>query len=148
MSVREVRGELAKTFDKLNTVYFATVKGTQPWMRPVTLIHQNFNFWIVTGAKDKKSAHIAGNPRIAFVLPLKKGRYTGYIRATARARRVKSKPEIKRVARRCGYVDQYFKKGVDDPNLAVFRITPTRMLRMKPRTMNEEDVTLAVRKRK
>lgn len=146
MGVRELRRDLRETFGKLNTVYLATVKGNQPWLRPVTLIHQNLNFWIVTGAKDKKSGHIAHNPRIAFVLPLKKGKYTGYIRATARARRVRSKAEMKKVARLCGFVDHYFKKGIDDPNLAIFRMTPTKMLRIKPRTMQEEDVTSAVKK--
>lgn len=146
MAVREVRRELKKTFGSLNSVYLSTVKGNQPWLRPITLIHQNLNFWMATGAKSKKARHIGENPRIAFVLPLRKGKFSGYIRATGSARKVRSKAEIRKVARLCGFIDQYWKKGIDDPNLAIFRITPTKVLRLKPKAWEEEDVTRAIRK--
>ncbi len=71
-------------FKEQRVVHFATVEGRQPRVRPMTLIHCDDSFYMITGARGGKEAsklkQIRENPRFEYYLSLKGKEVDGFIR--------------------------------------------------------------------
>jgi len=116
----------------MQTIYFATVDGKKPCLRPVTLIRYARKFWIATGTKDAKTKQIKKNGNIEFCLMLPKGKNLGYLRCAGTAKIVASKKTKMQVAKGIPYLKEHWKKGVDDPNFTLLEIKPKRAEYMRP----------------
>ncbi len=81
-----LKKEILEHFKQTQTVYFATCNEKQPYVRPVTLIHINNEFFIATSYDDSKVNQIRKNPNIEFCLMIPKNENeTGYVRAKGKA---------------------------------------------------------------
>ena len=58
-------------------IYLATAKGNQPRVRPVTLIVDQGDLFVLTGTKDAKVAEIRKNSKVEVIIPVRHGESTG-----------------------------------------------------------------------
>jgi len=76
--------KIMECFTEQQVVSFATVENMQPRVRPMTLIHLDNKFYMITGARGgrdaKKLQQIRQNPRFEYYLTLKGVNNDGFIR--------------------------------------------------------------------
>jgi general stress protein 26 len=111
-----------QAFQTYQHVYLATAEGTQPRVRPVTLIDLEQRFWIVTGAKSAKAAQIRKNPNVEFCLPLTQDDRTGYVRVAGVAEAVEDRPTRARIASQIAFFGDHW-DSPDDPDFTLLRIS-------------------------
>lgn len=140
MAESRVKKEIKRRLGKLAMSHLATCARRQPRVRPMTLIHRNGEFWMATHSDSPKARQMRRNPRVEICVPLVRKKGTGYIQITARAGEVRRKGERAEIGNYCGYIDRYFKKGVEDPGYALFRMKPTLMRFMRPGEMKTRKV--------
>ena len=84
----EILDKIMNSFNEQQVVSFATTKGNQPRVRPMTLIHLDGKFYMITGARGGKNAkkllQIRENPRFEYYLTLKGTEMDGFIRGMGR----------------------------------------------------------------
>ena len=84
----EILDKIMSSFNEQQVVSFATVEGDQPRVRPMTLIHLDGKFYMITGARGgrnaKKLLQIRENPRFEYYLTLKGTEMDGFIRGIGR----------------------------------------------------------------
>ena len=56
-----LKKEIWKWFKDLQVIYLATIYGTKPQVRPVTMIRFKNRFWVMTGTRDAKIRQIKKN---------------------------------------------------------------------------------------
>ena len=80
----EILDKIMNSFNEQQVVSFATVEDKQPRVRPMTLIHLDGKFYMITGARGGKDAkkllQIRENPRFEYYLTLKGNEMDGFIR--------------------------------------------------------------------
>lgn len=112
-------------------VFLATSKGTQPRVRPMSLVYLDEKCWVMTNTKSAKVKQIQKNPRTEFCLFLQEKGQTGYIRVAGAAKIVTDRGKKSRIAGHCGFFSRYF-KGADDPNYTLIEITPRNIEYLMP----------------
>jgi uncharacterized pyridoxamine 5'-phosphate oxidase family protein len=110
-------------------VYLATSEKFQPRVRPVTLIHMNGRFFVITGARGGASAgkilQIKENPRIEYYLTLEgEDSNTGFIRGEGEARIVEDPILRAEVYDMVNWAKEYF-STVDHPDYYLLEIKHT-----------------------
>ena len=119
--------EIESTIQKQNLIYLATVEGDQPRVRPVTLIHIDNDFYVITGARGgkdaKKLGQIKENPNVEYYLTLVEGEERGFIRGEATATITENQKLKERLYNEIDWVQNYF-KDPSDPDYFVLRIIP------------------------
>lgn len=103
--------DIWKKFKPTQVIYFATVDGRGPRVRPVSMIHYDRNLWISTFSGDAKIKQLGRNPNFEFCLMLKKGRHHGYIRGSGRVQIVASRPVRHRVAAAIPFFKSYWQSA-------------------------------------
>ena len=80
----EILDKILSSFNEQQVVSFATTEEKQPRVRPMTLIHLDGRFYMITGARGGKNAkklqQIRENPRFEYYLTLKGNEMDGFIR--------------------------------------------------------------------
>ena len=80
----ETLDKIMSSFNEQQVVSFATTEEKQPRVRPMTLIHLDGKFYMITGARGgrnaKKLQQIRENPRFEYYLTLKGNEMDGFIR--------------------------------------------------------------------
>jgi len=123
--------EIFRWYKKIQVIYLATMRGKKPQVRPVTMVHVKKKAWVLTGTKDAKIRQIQKNSNIQYCLSIKRGKFTGYIRADCRARIVKDKKTKKSVAAVVPFFKQFW-KTVDDPTFALLELSLRQVEYLKP----------------
>ncbi len=142
--------EVLRLLDKLlpvdpnSTMFLATRDDRSPHVRPLSLVRDGLRFYCASARCSDKSRQIAAHPEVEFVVLLKKGEHTGYLRVEGKAVEVTGKPLHEAWTRGKGYdTKMYFPGGLDDPDLIAFKIEPTQVRLLAPGNMDEAELPTA-----
>jgi uncharacterized pyridoxamine 5'-phosphate oxidase family protein len=136
---KQVKKEIWKWFKNMQVIYLATVQGTKPQVRPVTMVRVKNKFWVLTGARDAKIRQIKKNNRVQFCLSIKRGKYSGSIRADCRARIVKDRKTRRYVAAQVPFF-KHFWKTPDDPTFALLEMVMKQVEYARPGAFTSETI--------
>ncbi|MFX1299984.1 MAG: pyridoxamine 5'-phosphate oxidase family protein [Promethearchaeota archaeon] len=122
-----------------NTIFLATAEGDQPRVRPVTLVENAGEFFVLTGLKDAKVAQIKKNEKVEVVRLFRFEEGGGYVRFSAYAKIIGNSKIRERLAKATSFFSSYF-KSADDPNFVLLHLAPVKMEYMKPGQMYPDPV--------
>lgn len=77
----EIKEEIYSRFKLLQSCYLATCCDHQPYVRPMTLIYYNNNFYMTTDTSDNKIKQIQANPAIELCCIYEEKKGVAYTRA-------------------------------------------------------------------
>lgn len=133
--------EIWSIFGPQQYVFFATVEGDQPRVRPVTLVHFRKRLYIVTGSGDAKVIQLRKNPKTEFCLLLEKANEKGTLRAECLANIVEDKRIKTDIFNEVSYVKEFY-NSPEDPRYALVWLKPVGFEYMKPGEMQAVKVRL------
>ncbi|MGB3479491.1 MAG: pyridoxamine 5'-phosphate oxidase family protein [bacterium] len=136
-----LKNEIWAYFKDMPAVFFATVDGDQPKVRPVTLLHFNGRFWIGTGTNAAKIKQIKENKKVEFCLFIEEEKKSGYIRATSEALIVHDNETRKLLAENMPYFRTFW-KSPDDPNYTLLEFVVKEIEYLKPGTFKVEKISV------
>ncbi len=117
-----------------NNVFLSTTEGDQPRVRPVTLIENKGQFYILTGSNDAKIKQIAENAKVEVIKLVRYQNNVGYVRFSALAKIVQD-PKIKeQLAKATSFFQKYWKTP-KDPTFALIHLLPQKIEYLKPGQM-------------
>jgi len=123
--------EVINKFGILSHVVLATVEGTKPRLRPMTLVRHGASFFFATGSESNKVKQLESNPQVEIILQWKEEPNNGYIRLDGKAVRETNKETVADLYERFEYLSKLW-KGPDDPTLVVYRMEARNYDYMKP----------------
>jgi general stress protein 26 len=123
--------EVIEKFGTLSHVVLATVEGTKPRLRPMTLVRHGASFFFATGSEANKVKQLESNPQVEIILQWKEEPNNGYIRLDGKAVRETNKETVADLYERFEYLSKLW-KGPDDPTLVVYRMEARNYDYMKP----------------
>ncbi len=123
--------EVIDKFGTLSYVVLATVEGTKPRLRPMTLVRHGASFFFATGSEANKVKQLESNPQVEIILQWKEEPNNGYIRLDGKAVRETNKETVADLYERFEYLSKLW-KGPDDPTLVVYRVEARNYDYMKP----------------
>ncbi|MES0324284.1 MAG: pyridoxamine 5'-phosphate oxidase family protein [Candidatus Bathyarchaeia archaeon] len=123
--------EVINKFGTLSHVVLATVEGTKPRLRPMTLVRHGASFFFATGSEANKVKQLESNPQVEIILQWKEEPNNGYIRLDGKAVRETNKETVADLYERFEYLSKLW-KGPDDPTLVVYRVEARNYDYMKP----------------
>ena len=127
----DILTEVIDKFGTLSRVVVATVEGTSPRLRPMTLVRHGSSFYFATGSDAEKVKQLESNPGVEIILQWKEGPNNGYIRLDGEAIREKDLKTISALYSQFDYFSKLW-KGPDDPTLVVYRVKARGYDYMKP----------------
>ena len=122
-----------------NNIFFATAEGDHPRVRPVTLVENGGDLFVLTGSKDAKVAQVKKNEKVEVVRLIRVKEGGGYVRFSARARIVDDPKIRERLAKATSFFTTYF-KSADDPKFVLIHLNPVKIEYMKPGQMYPDPV--------
>ena len=123
--------EVIDKFGTLSHVVLATVEGTKPRLRPMTLVRHGASFFFATGSEANKVKQLESNPQVEIILQWKEEPNNGYIRLDGKAVRETNKETVADLYERFEYLSKLW-KGPDDPTLVVYRVEARNYDYIKP----------------
>jgi len=121
----QVQKKIMSTFKEQQVVSFATVEENQPRVRPMTLIHLDGKFYMITGArggkKAKKLQQIRENPRFEYYLTLKGIEADGFIRGMGKTWELEKYKIKKNVYNKITWAANFF-DTVDHPDYVLLEL--------------------------
>ena len=123
--------EIIDKFGTLSHVVLATVEGTKPRLRPMTLVRHGASFFFATGSDANKVKQLESNPQVEIILQWKEEPNNGYIRLDGKAVRETNKETVADLYERFEYLSKLW-KGLDDPTIVVYRVEARNYDYMKP----------------
>ncbi|UCD43923.1 MAG: pyridoxamine 5'-phosphate oxidase family protein [Candidatus Bathyarchaeota archaeon] len=133
----EVMTDLQSHFAKEQVVHLATAEGNQPRVRPVTLIHLDGRFYVITGARGgvnaAKLAQIRNNPKVEYYLTVKGEGSNGFIRGEGTATIVDEGETKVRLHGEIEWASSYFPTP-DHPDYVLLEFHPKGYSYRKPGT--------------
>lgn len=118
-------------FSKHNEVIFATTEGTQPRMRPMTLIYDDQGFFFATDLKSDKVSQLRENPGSEFLLQIVDGNNHGYIRCECSSMEIKDIKLREKLFKENNFMSDHW-KGFDDPALTIIQLKPVTLYILEP----------------
>jgi general stress protein 26 len=123
--------EVINKFGTLSHVVLATVEGTKPRLRPMTLVRHGASFFFATGSEANKVKQLESNPQVEIILQWKEEPNNGYIRLDGKAVRETNKETVADLYERFEYLSKLW-RGPDDPTIVVYRVEARNYDYMKP----------------
>lgn len=124
--VNDIKQEAWSHFEGYQHVMLATAVGSQPRVRPVTLINFDKTFWVGTGTNSAKVKQIRHNADIEFCLQFEQDSQNGYVRVAGVANIVTDKKTKARLAAHIDSFNDHW-EGVDDPTYTLIQIIPVEI---------------------
>jgi general stress protein 26 len=112
-------------------VFLATMEGSQPRVRPVTLINFDGRFWIMTDTWSEKVKQIHKNPNVEFSFTFADGDEDCCMRVTGLAKTVEDKQLKTKLAKHCDFFSKHWKTA-DDPNYTLLEVCPAEIVIVRP----------------
>lgn len=135
--VEDIKREVWNHFKDMQHVFLATIDGTTPRVRPVTLIHFDKKMWVTTGSGDAKIKQIKDNGNVEFCLLLKAGEHSGYIRGSGNAEVVTDVATRTSIAENTPFFKEFW-KDTNDPGYALLRIHTREIEYLRPGELKVE----------
>jgi general stress protein 26 len=120
-------------------VYLATVEGSEPRVRPVTLVESLGRLYVLTSTQCRKVREIKENSNVEIVRMVEHGGNRGYVRITADASIVENQTIRESVAAVTSYFETFW-KGANDPEFTLIQISPRRVTYLRPGDDDERSV--------
>jgi len=117
-----------------NNVFLATAEGNQPRVRPVTLVENNGELFVLTGTTNAKVSQIRKNKKVEVVRLISFEKGGGYVRFSAVATIIDEAKIRFRLAKATSFFSNYFKSD-DDPKFTLLQIVPKKIEYLKPGQM-------------
>lgn len=117
-------------------VTLATTDGNQPRVRPVTLINNQGQLYLMTGTNSRKVDQIKSNNNVEIVKIVRVGEKTGYVRFSALAYIVEDQTIKNRIADETPFFTSYWDDPTD-PTYTLIQFQITRLAYLKPDEMDE-----------
>jgi general stress protein 26 len=121
-------------------VILATAEGNQPRVRPVTLVNNHGELFLLTGTNSRKVDQLKSNNNVEIVKLVEVGEHTGYVRLVAQATIVEDETLRKRLADETSFFSSYWPNS-KDPSYTLIRFHITKLAYLKPDEMEEEIIT-------
>ena len=144
MEDTNIEEEVWKCFEEHQIVFLSTSEGKQPRVRPVTLLHSDEKFWIITDTDSSKSKQLLENPRMELCLFLenKENPYrSGYVRAEGIAQIVRNREKKLKIGLQSSVFGTHF-EDVDDPKYTLMEISLKRIEYLRPPEMIPHKIIL------
>jgi len=137
-----LKKEIMGHFKQTQIVYFATCNDKQPYVRPVTLIHLNDEFFVATSYDDAKVNQIKNNPNIEFCLVIPKNENeSGYIRTKGKADLSMKIESKKMVFDNIEFIKQFW-NSPEHPDFTLLEIEISEFEYIRPGEMTAERLKL------
>ncbi len=122
-----------------NSIFLATAEADQPRVRPVTLVENAGNLYVLTGTADAKVSQIKTNNKVEVVRLIRFEDGGGYVRFSAIAKVIDDAKIRSLVAKATSFFSNYF-KSADDPKFTLVHLIPKKIEYMKPGQMYPDPV--------
>jgi general stress protein 26 len=129
-------GQILNHFKETQFVALATVDGTRPRVRPMTLIHLDRRFFMVTSTSSNKVTQIRQNPNVEFTYQFDANGNDCCIRILGKARIIRDKDTKASIAKRIGFFNNYW-SGPEDPDFTLLEILPDELQYVAPSGMRQ-----------
>lgn len=129
----EVR-QILNQFKETQFVALATMDGTRPRVRPMTLIYLDRRFWMVTSTSSNKVAQIERNANVEFTYQFDKNGEDCCIRILGKAQIIKDKETKASIAKRIGFFNNYW-SSPEDPDFTLLEILSDELQYIAPSGM-------------
>ena len=116
-----IKKKIWANFDEYRVVYFATVEGDKPRVRPLTVVFLDSKLWVLTGTKDAKTKQLRENKNVEMCLPIEKDENKGYIRFGGKAKIIHDQKIKEDISKKVDYFKNYWKSS-DDPTFTLLEI--------------------------
>ncbi|MHA2378568.1 MAG: pyridoxamine 5'-phosphate oxidase family protein [Candidatus Thorarchaeota archaeon] len=120
-------------------IYLATVEGSEPRVRPVTLVESLGNLYVLTSTRCRKVREIKENSNVEIVRLVEHGENRGYVRIAADASVVENQAVRESVAAATSYFETFW-KGASDPEFTLIQIRPKRIAYLRPGDDDESNI--------
>ena len=121
----ETLDKIMSNLNEQQVVSFATVEDKQPRVRPMTLIHVDGKFYMITGARGGKEAkklqQIRENPRFEYYMTLKGKEMDGFIRGMGQAWEQGNPETRKRIYDKITWAVKFF-DTIDHPDYVLLEL--------------------------
>jgi len=97
----------------------------------MTVMRWNNGLYFVTDEASDKVRQIEANPNVEFLLPLRKGENTGYVRVQCTAFRVTDQHTVEELFNEYAFIGKLW-DGPRDPKLRIVRLAPSSLDYLKP----------------
>lgn len=131
MPMHEDAREALSHMEAENHVYLATVDGGLPRVRTMTVMHWRGGLYFATDSQSDKVRQMEANPNVEFLLPLRRGENTGYVRAQCTASRVTDLGLLEELFEAYAFIGKLW-DGPRDPRLRIMRLTPSSLDYLRP----------------
>ncbi len=122
-----------------NSIFLATLEADQPRVRPVTLVENNGQLFVLTGTADAKVSQVRKNEKVEVVRLIRFEEGGGYVRFSAVAKIIDDQKIRTRVAKATSFFNKYF-QSADDPKFTLLHLHPKKIEYMKPGQMYPDPV--------
>jgi general stress protein 26 len=124
-------GQILNQFKEAQFVALATMDGTHPGVRPMTLIYLDRRFWMVTSTSSNKVAQIKRNANVEFTYQFDENDEDCCIRILGKARMVKDNETKTSIAKRIGFFNRYW-SGPEEPDYTLLEVLPDELQYVAP----------------
>jgi len=131
MTLHRDAEEALSRLEAENYVYMATVDGGLPRVRTMTVMRWRGGLYFATGTDSDKVRQLEANPHVEFLLPLRSGENTGYVRAQCTASKVMDRGLKEELFRAYAFIGKLW-DGPLDPKLTIMRLTPSSLDYLRP----------------
>jgi general stress protein 26 len=127
---------IEETLSGFSEVMLATAEGNQPRVRPVTLVNNQGQLYLMTGTNSRKVDQIKSNNSVEIVKVVRVGEKTGYVRFSALAHIVEDQAIKARIADETPFFTSYWEHPTD-PTYTLIQFQITTLSYLKPDAMEE-----------
>ena len=129
-------GQILNQFKEAQFVALATMDGTHPGVRPMTLIYLDRRFWMVTSTSSNKVAQIKQNPNVEFTYQFDENGEACCIRVLGKAKIIKARETKTSIAKQIGFFNNHW-SSPEDPDYTLLEILPDSLQFVGPSGMKQ-----------
>jgi general stress protein 26 len=124
-------GQILHQFEETQFVALATIDGTRPRVRPMTLIYLDRRFWMVTSTFSNKVFQIKQNANVEFTYKFDENGEDCCIRVLGKAEIIADSETKAGIAKRICFFEDYW-SGPEDPDYTLLEILPEELQYVTP----------------
>ena len=129
-------GQILNRFKETQFVALATFDGMRPRVRPMTLIHLDRRFWMVTSTSSNKVTQIKQNPNVEFTYQFSENDQDCCIRILGKAKIIEDSSTKTSIAKRIGFFNEHW-SSPEDPDYTLLELVPDEMQYVSPSGMQQ-----------